>query len=75
MRIELSNDERTALLKAWKNKYIETDGLKSLCLKMAVAINQSSSQTLHPYVRAMLELDDLINSLDDITLSNQPKKG
>lgn len=68
MKIELSNDERTALLKAWKNKYVETDGLESLCLKMAAAIRQSSSQTLHPYVRAMLELDRLISSLDDISL-------
>lgn len=75
MRIKLSNDERTALLKAWKNKYIETGGLQSLCLKMAKAISQSSNQTLHPYVRAMMELDDLINSLDDITLSEKPKRG
>ena len=68
MKIQISDKESTALLKAWKNKYIETDGLQSLCLKMAVAINQSSNQTLHPYVRAMLELDRLISSLDDISL-------
>lgn len=57
MKIQISDKESTALLKAWQSGFIDTDKLGALCEKMAESLLMVNGTLTHPFERLMIELD------------------
>lgn len=57
MKIQISDKESTALLKAWQSGFIDTDKLGALCEKMAESLLMINGTLTHPFELAMMELD------------------
>ncbi len=57
MKIQISDKESTALLKAWQCGFIDTDKLGALCEKMAESLLMVNGTLTHPFEYLMMELD------------------
>ena len=65
MKIMVNKRERTALLKAWKHGYLETDGMEVFCSRIANTLITVNGELVHPWVRALEANSDKLKDLVD----------